>query len=158
MASPCGSSRTLTPTMFATCFCRGFAKARPKYINKKNQFFISNKKMIKSKIFTIFYHFNLLEYLSIYIRIILTKKSNFFVLFSTTIFIFLPTSTWTCYSHIISIIYIYNIIDISMFLGLGNIYIISIYCIIFIINIYLLWTNRGQCPHPFTAAIILHII
>ncbi len=37
-----------------------------------------------------------------------------------------------------------------MFLGLGNIYIINIYCIIFIINIYLLWTNRGQCPHPFT--------
>lgn len=45
-----------------------------------------------------------------------------------------------------------------MFLGLGNIYIINIYSITFIINISLLWTNRGQCPHPFTTTNIAYTI
>jgi len=76
-------------------------------------------------------------------------------LLSTTLFILLTTSTRTLYSHIINTYNIYNIIDISRFLGLGNSYIIRIISIILIINISLLWTNRGHCPHPFTVISIL---
>lgn len=77
----------------------------------------------------------------IYVNLSKSLQPLLLLIFSTTVFIFFNGSTRTCCSHIISIIYIYNIIDISMFLELGNIYIISIYCIIFIINISLLWTN-----------------
>ena len=75
-------------------------------------------------------------------------------LFTTAHFILLATSTWTLYSHIICIIYIYNITCISDFSRLGNIYIICIIRTIYIINISLLWTNCGHRPHPFTANII----
>lgn len=45
-----------------------------------------------------------------------------------------------------------------MFFGLGNIHIIHIISIIYIINISLPWTKCGQCPHPFTIINILHIL
>ena len=92
--------------------------------------------------------------------LILSNLSKSLILrsFSATLLVLFPATTRTLYSHIINIIYIYSIIDISMFLGQGKVYIINIYYIIFTINIYLLWTNRGQCPHPFTANSILHIL
>ena len=87
-----------------------------------------------------------------------TRVSSYIIwvceLFSTTLFIFLTTATWTLYSHIICIICIYNITCISGFSRLGNIYIICIIRTIYIINISLLWTNCGHRPHPFTAIII----
>ena len=48
-------------------------------------------------------------------------------LFTTTLLIFLATATWTLISYIISIMSIYSIIVIPLFLGLGNFSIISIY-------------------------------
>ena len=81
-------------------------------------------------------------------------KALFYKLFTTTLFVLFPTSTWTLYSHIICIICIYNITCISGFSRLGNIYIICIIRTIYIINISLLWTNCGHRPHPFTANII----
>jgi len=74
------------------------------------------------------------------------------------LFIFLTRITCSKHSYTINITNIYNIIDISMFLGLGNIHIIHIISIIYIINISLPWTKCGQCPHPFTIINILHIL
>lgn len=48
-------------------------------------------------------------------------------LFATTLFVFFTTATWTLISYIISIMSIYSIIVIPLFLGLGNFSIISIY-------------------------------
>ena len=48
-------------------------------------------------------------------------------LFSTAHFVLASTPTWTLISYIISIMSIYSIIVIPLFLGLGNFSIISIY-------------------------------
>lgn len=78
-----------------------------------------------------------------------SHKPLFYGLFTTTVFIFFSTSTCSGYSHIISIIYTYSIIRISLFIRLGNIYIICIYDITCTISISLTWTSCGHCPHPF---------
>ena len=56
---------------------------------------------------------------------------------------------------ILSILFIF-IVLFPLFIRLGNIYIICIIDIIFTINISLLWTRRGLCPHPFTDISISH--
>ena len=81
----------------------------------------------------------------------------YFILLSAALFIFFTTATRTLYSNIICIICIYNITCISGFSRLGNIYIICIICTIYIINISLLWTKCGHCPHPFTDISILYM-
>lgn len=70
-------------------------------------------------------------------------------LFTTTLFVFLTRPTCSGCSHIISIIYTYSIIRISLFIKLGNICIICIYDITCTTSISLTWTYCGQCPHPF---------
>lgn len=60
---------------------------------------------------------------------------NIFILLSTTVFVLFVTSTCSGCSHIISIIYTYSIMRISLFIKLGNIYIICIYDIICTISI-----------------------
>ena len=61
-------------------------------------------------------------------------------------------TTYTC-SGKISIYHIYsilNIIDISGVTKTSNVFIYNIISIYNIINIYILWTNRGLCPHSST--------
>ena len=70
------------------------------------------------------------------------------LIFTTTILILLSTSTCGGDSHIINTIYTYIIIRISLFVRLGNIYIICIYDIIYTISISLTWNSCGHCPHP----------
>ncbi len=74
----------------------------------------------------------------------------YFILLSTAILIFFSRTTSSGYSHIISIIYTYSIIRISLFIRLCNIYIICIYDITCTISISPTWTYCGHCPHPFT--------
>ena len=58
-----------------------------------------------------------------------TKSSQtlYLSLLATALFIFFHWATWTLISYIISIMSIYSIIVIPLFLGLGNFSIISIY-------------------------------
>ena len=72
------------------------------------------------------------------------------MLLSTALFVFFSRTTCSGCSHIISIIYTYRIIRISLFIKPGNIYIICIYDITCNISISLTWTYYGHCPHPFT--------
>ena len=82
----------------------------------------------------------------------------YFILLSTAILIFFSRTASSEYSHIISIIYTYSIIRISLFIRLGNIYIICIYDITCTISISLTWTSCGQCPHPFTMILYHNLI
>ena len=70
--------------------------------------------------------------------------------FTTAIFVLFPTSTCLGCFNIIAIYGIYNIIVISTLCRYGNINIYNIYCISCIIFFYILWTNRGHCPHLLT--------
>ena len=74
----------------------------------------------------------------------------YFILLSTALFVFFSRTACSGCSHIISIIYTYSIIRISLFIRLGNIYIICIYYITCTISISLTWTSCEHCPHPFT--------
>lgn len=77
--------------------------------------------------------------------------------FATAILILLTTSTPSQNPSIYCIIGIYNIIDISILSGLGNIHFIVLFVLIYIINIYSPWTNRGHCPHSFAMDILLYL-
>ena len=78
-------------------------------------------------------------------------------LFTTTLFIFFTTATWTWWYVIYSIINIMNIIDISVESKQGNIYIYSTFSTNNILNIHLLQTNWKHCLHSFTELIIPYI-
>ena len=82
----------------------------------------------------------------------------YFMLLPTTILIFFSRTTCSGCSHIISIIYTYSIIRISLFIKLGNICIICIYDITCTISISLTCTYCGHCPHPFIMILYHNLI
>ena len=81
-------------------------------------------------------------------------KPLILLIFATTMFVLFATSTCLRNMNIISIYHIYNIIDIWAFAWTSNFNIYNIYFIYCIMFFYILWTNRGHCPHLLTCFFI----